>query len=54
MDCCLWLILRVRPCIAHTQNFRVFHNSIHRYFVFAPRIALTPLKQLFSLFDVDG
>ena len=33
---------------------RVFHNSIHRYFVFTLRIALTPMKQLFSLVRVDG
>ena len=32
----------------------VFHNSIHRYFVFTLRIALTPIKQLFSLAGVDG
>jgi hypothetical protein len=33
---------------------RFFHNSIHRYFVFTPRIALTSIKQLFSLCGVDG
>ena len=33
---------------------RVFHNYIHRYFVIALRIALTAMKQLFSLADVDG
>ena len=32
----------------------LFHNSIHRYFVFAPRIALTRMKRLFSLAGVDG
>jgi hypothetical protein len=31
-----------------------FHNSIHRYFVFMPKIALTSIKQLFSLSRVDG
>ena len=36
------------------QNFFFFHTFMHRYFVFTPRIALTPLPQLFSLFDVDG
>ena len=32
----------------------VFHISIHRYFVFTLRIALTSLKQLFSFALVDG
>ena len=32
----------------------VFHNSVHRYFVFALRIALTSMKHLFSLAGVDG
>jgi hypothetical protein len=32
----------------------VFHNSIHRNFVFTPKIALTQIKQLFSLSHVDG
>ena len=36
------------------SNSRVFHNYIHRYFVIALRIALTAMKQLFSLADVDG
>jgi len=33
---------------------RIFHNYIHRYLVIALRIALTVMKQLFSLADVDG
>jgi hypothetical protein len=32
----------------------VFHNSIHRYFVFMPKIALTAITLLFSLSHVDG
>jgi hypothetical protein len=36
------------------QKFCFFHNSMHRYFTLTPTIALTPLKQLFSLFHVDG
>ena len=35
-------------------SVRVFHNSIHRYFVFTLIIALTSLKQLFSFACVDG
>ena len=31
-----------------------FHTSIHRYFVFTPKIALTQIQQLFSLSHVDG
>jgi len=37
--------------MAHSN---VFHKYIHRYFVIVPRIALTAMKQLFSLADVDG
>ena len=33
---------------------RFFHNSIHRYFVFTSKIALTQITQLFSLSHVDG
>jgi hypothetical protein len=32
----------------------VFHNFVHRYFVFTLRIALTSMKRLFSLAGVDG
>ena len=32
----------------------VFHNSVHRYFVFTLTIALTSMKRLFNLADVDG
>jgi hypothetical protein len=32
----------------------VFHNSVHRYFVFSLRIALTSMKRLFNLTSVDG
>jgi hypothetical protein len=35
--------------IRQSRFCRVFHNSIHRYFVFTLRIALTSIKQLFSL-----
>lgn len=31
-----------------------FHNSIHRYFVSTPIIALTSMRQLFSFACVDG
>jgi hypothetical protein len=32
----------------------VFHSSVHRYFVFTLRIALTSMKRLFNLAGVDG
>jgi len=32
----------------------VFHNSVHRYFVFTLKIALTSMKRLFNLAGVDG
>ena len=37
-----------------TLTVHVFHNSIHRYFVFTPRMALTLMKRLFNLTGVDG
>src|SRR5215813_9133872 len=38
-----------------TRKSSVFsHNFIRRYFVFMRRFAWTAVKQLFSLFDVDG
>jgi hypothetical protein len=33
---------------------RVFHTSVHRYFVFMPPFALTRMKQIVSFIDVDG
>jgi len=47
-------LLRARNVDRGVDSSRVFHNSIHRYFVFTLRIALTSTKQLFSLSDVDG
>ena len=38
----------------HAVSGALFHNSMHRYFVFTLRIALTSIKQLFSLIRVDG
>jgi hypothetical protein len=40
--------------VRQSNFYRVFHNSIHRYFVFTLRFALTAMNQLFSLADVDG
>ncbi len=36
------------------SNSSRFPHFIHRYFVFRLRIALTSMKQLFSLAGVDG
>ena len=35
-------------------TIHVFHRSVHRYFVFRLRIALTSVKRLFNLAGVDG
>jgi hypothetical protein len=45
---------RTMPPGTISAQFLFFHNSIHRYFIVAPRIALTSIKQLFSLCRVDG
>jgi hypothetical protein len=37
-----------------TLTVHVFHNAVHRYFVFTLRIALTSMKRLFNLAGVDG
>jgi hypothetical protein len=38
----------------HFDSILFFHSSIHRYLILAPRIALTSIRQLFSLAGVDG
>jgi hypothetical protein len=48
------LILELQVRNPAAQLSPLFHNSFHRYFVFTPRIALTSIKQLFSLSLVDG
>jgi hypothetical protein len=44
----------IKAAVQPQQSGLFFHNSIHRYFVFTLRIALTSIKQLFSFACVDG
>jgi len=41
------------PKILQDNKCLFSHNCIHRYFIFMLRIALTAIKQLFSLVRVD-
>jgi len=48
------ILLSPERRILQDNKYLFFHNSIHRHFIFILRIALTVIKQLFSLFRVDG